>query len=60
MEKISRRKFTKNTMFAVAAGSLAVTARAPKVFADRDKGSKYSVVLYRETEEWKKYYETLK
>jgi hypothetical protein len=60
MEKISRRKFTKNTMLAVAAGSLAVTAGAPKVLADSNKGSKYPVVLYRETEEWKKYYETLK
>ena len=60
MEKISRRKFTKNTMLAVAAGSLAVTASAPKVFADSKKDSQYPVVLYRETDEWKKYYETLK
>ena len=57
MEKISRRKFTKNTVFAVAAGSLAV--RAPKVLADSKEGSKYPVVLYRETKEWKQYYETL-
>jgi hypothetical protein len=58
MEKISRRKFTKNAALAVAAGSLAVSA--PKVLANNSKeGSKYPVVLYRETEEWKKYYETL-
>jgi hypothetical protein len=60
MEKISRRKFTKNTTLAIAAGSLAVTLSAPKVLADSKEGSKYPVVLYRETEEWKKYYETLK
>lgn len=59
MEKISRRKFTKNATLAIAAGSLA--ASAPKVFADNSKkGFKYPVVLYRETQEWKKYYETLK
>jgi hypothetical protein len=58
MEKISRRKFTKNATLAIAAGSLVVNA--PKVFADSKKGSKYPVVLYRETKEWKKYYETLK
>jgi len=60
MEKISRREFTKNTTLAIAAGSLAVAVSAPKVLADGKKGSKYPVVLYRETEEWKKYYETLK
>jgi anaerobic selenocysteine-containing dehydrogenase len=60
MEKISRRKFTKGATLAVAAGSLAATA--PKVFADnsKKKDSKYPVVLYRETDEWKRYYETLK
>jgi hypothetical protein len=59
MEKISRRKFTKNATIAIAAGSLA--AAAPKAFADNSKkeDSKYPVVLYRETEEWKKYYRTL-
>ncbi len=58
MEKISRRKFTKNTAIALAVGSVAVSA--PKVFADNKEGSKYPVVLYHETKEWKKYYETLK
>lgn len=57
MEKISRRKFTKNTALAIVAGALAVNA--PKVRADSKEGSKYPVVLYRETKEWKKYYETL-
>jgi hypothetical protein len=59
MEKMSRRKFTKNTTLAIAAGSLAVAVSAPKVFADSKEGSKYPVVLYRETKEWQKYYETL-
>jgi hypothetical protein len=59
MEKMSRRKFTKNTTFAIAAGSLAIAANAPKALADSKEGSKYPVVLYRETKEWKKYYETL-
>jgi hypothetical protein len=57
MEKISRRKFTKNTALAIVAGSLAVSTT--KVSADGKEGSKYPVVLYRETEEWKTYYETL-
>ena len=60
MEKMSRRKFTKNTAFAIAASSLAVAVSAPKVSADSKGGSKYPVILYRETKEWKKYYETLK
>ena len=58
MEKMSRRKFTKNAALAVAAGAVAV--RAPKALADSKQSPKYPVVLYRETEEWKKYYETLK
>ncbi len=57
MEKISRRKFTKNTAIALAVGSVAV--RAPQVIAESKKSLKYPVVLYRETEAWKKYYETL-
>ena len=60
MEKVSRRDFTKKTTLAIAAGSLAVTLSAPKVLADSKEGSKYPVVLYRETDEWKRYYETLK
>ncbi len=58
MEKISRRKFTKKATLAVAAGALAMNAS--KVISDSKENSKHPVVLYRETKEWKKYYETLK
>ncbi len=59
MEKISRRNFTKKATFAIAAvGSLAMSA--PKVVSASQEDSKYPVVLYHETKEWKKYYETLK
>lgn len=60
MEKISRRKFTKNATLAVAAGVGSLALHTPKVNAASGQGSKYPVVLYRETEEWRKYYETLK
>ncbi len=58
MKKISRRKFTKKATLAVAAGALAVNAST--VIPESKESAKHPVVLYRETKEWKKYYETLK
>lgn len=58
MEDIPRREFARKATLAVAAGSL--LASAPKVISDSNQSSQHPVALYRETEEWKKYYETLK
>ncbi len=59
MENISRRAFTQKATVALAAvGTLAVSA--PKAVSADQADAQYPVVLYRETNAWKKYYETLK
>ena len=57
-ENSSRRKFVKQAAMAAAAVG-ALTATAGKKTVARPQ-SENGCVLYRETAEWKKYYETLK
>ena len=58
MGKSSRRKFVKQAAVATAAiGSLEISSKRD---VDGNTKSVTVDVLYRETSEWKKYYETLK
>jgi hypothetical protein len=57
MEKKSRRTFLKKAaIVSVAAGSVSKTSGSE----DGQPDNKTTVILYHETSEWKRYYETLK
>ncbi len=58
MKDHSRRKFLKKSALTTATvGAFAVSARGN---TPEEKDAGYPEVLYRETEQWKRYYETLK
>ena len=56
MEESSRREFVKRSALILAGGTV-LAASSVGASGDRKDGTK--VVLYRETEEWKQYYESL-